>query len=88
VANEVVLRHFRHYKNMLKDEVHVRIVGHDIVLSLRTLRQASAAGWLVACVRACVRACMHACMRACLLSVRVCRSVGASLLLLVETSVE
>ncbi len=39
VANEVVLRHFRHYKNMLKDEVHVRIVGHDIVLSLRTLRQ-------------------------------------------------
>lgn len=36
----MVLRHFRHYKNMCKDDVHVRIVGHDIVLSLRTLRQA------------------------------------------------
>lgn len=45
VANEVVLRRFRHYKNMLKgDTVHVRIVGHDIVLSLRTLRQVSTDG--------------------------------------------
>lgn len=36
----MVLRRFRHYKNMLKgDAVHVRVVGHDIVLSLRTLRQ-------------------------------------------------
>jgi DNA replication licensing factor MCM2 len=39
VANEVVLKQYRHYKAMLKDEVHVRIVGHEIVLSLRTLRQ-------------------------------------------------
>lgn len=39
VANEVVLKHFRHYKTMLRDQVHVRIVGHQIVLSLRLLRQ-------------------------------------------------
>ncbi|KAM3574659.1 hypothetical protein VYU27_003385 [Nannochloropsis oceanica] len=39
VANEVVLKHYKHYKTMLRDEVHVRIVGHEIVLSLRLLRQ-------------------------------------------------
>jgi hypothetical protein len=39
VANEVVKRQFPHYRNMMKDDVHVRITGVVIIDDLRSLRQ-------------------------------------------------